>query len=125
MILEHGDPRREEAAVTLTRAAEELRRVVGMVEDLEQVVGLAIALAGEADAEQMLELQKLDHIQQKILGVADFLDGLGERMPREWRVDAKAAASRVLLAELGARLGEARAPAPTGTAAPVETYELF
>jgi len=91
-MIEHGDPRCEEAAVSLARAAGELRKAVGMVEDLEPVVGLAIALAGEADAEQMLELQKLDHIQQKILGVADFLDALGEGMPRDWRIDAKAAA---------------------------------
>jgi hypothetical protein len=117
--------RREEAAVTLARTARELRKAVGMVEDLEQVVCLAIALAGEADAEQMLELQKLDHIQQKILGVADFLDALSETMPSEWRVDAKGASRRVLLAELGARLGDPEAANATPAAAEVDTYELF
>jgi hypothetical protein len=117
--------RGEEAAVALARAARELRRAMGMVDDIEQVVGLAIALAGEAGADQVLELQKLDHIQQKILGVADFLDALSEKMPSEWRVDAKSASRRVLLAELGAKLGDAEAANATPAGGEVETYELF
>ncbi len=115
---------REEAAVTLRRASGELRKAIGMVEDLEQAVGLAIALAGEAGPDQMFELQKLDHLQQKIIGVADFLDALGATMPPEWRVDAKRASRRVLLADLGARLGDATA-AREERAGGVETYELF
>jgi hypothetical protein len=114
---------REEAAVTLRRASGELRKAIGMVEDLEQAVGLAIALAGEAGADQMFELQKLDHLQQKIIGVADFLDALSATMPAEWRVDAKRASRRVLLAELGARLGDAGAKEERGGGP--ETYELF
>jgi hypothetical protein len=115
---------REEAAVTLRRASSELRNAIAMVEELEQAVGLAIALAGEAGAEQMFELQKLDHLQQKIIGVADFLDALSGAMPPEWRVDAKLASRRVLLADLGARLGDARAGNQERVGAP-ETYELF
>jgi hypothetical protein len=115
---------REEAAVTLRRASSELRNAIAMVEELEQAVGLAIALAGEAGAEQMFELQKLDHLQQKIIGVADFLDALSAAMPPDWRVDAKLASRRVLLADLGARLGDASAGKQERASAP-ETYELF
>ena len=115
---------REEAAVTLRRASDELRKAIGMVEDLEQAIGLAIALAGEAGAEQMVELQKLDHLQQKIIGVADFLDAVAAAMPTEWRIDAKRASRRVLLADLGARLGDAKAARPDNAPAQ-ETYELF
>jgi hypothetical protein len=114
---------REEAAVTLRRASSELRKAIGMVEELEQAIGLAIALAGEAGADQMFELQKLDHLQQKIIGVADFLDALSATMPPEWRVDAKHASRRVLLADLGARLGDAGEP--NEGAGGVESYELF
>ena len=115
---------REEAAATLRRTSRELRKAITMIEDLEQVVGLAIALAQEASANQMLELQKLDHLQQKILGVADFLDALGEIMPAEWTVDAKGASRCVLLAELGAKLGDAEVPSEPSLVAP-ENYELF
>lgn len=115
---------REEAAETLRRASSELRKAIGMVEELEQAVGLAIALAGEAGADQMFELQKLDHLQQKIIGVADFLDALSATMPPEWRVDAKRASRRVLLAELAARLGDARASNEEGVGGR-ENYELF
>ncbi len=95
-----------------------------MVEDLEQVVGLALSLAGNGRAEQILELQKLDHIRQKILGVADFLDSLSQTMSPDWLVDAKGAARCVLLAELGARLGDGAVPT-TEAPPPAENFELF
>ena len=114
---------REEAGVALRRTSRELRRAIGMVEELEGVVGRALAAAGGAGAAQMLELQKLDHIQQKILGVADFIDALSGLMSPHWTVDAKGASRCVLLAELGAKLGDPAMPCePVATP---ETYELF
>lgn len=113
------------AAATLMCASSELRNTVAMVEDLENVVGLAIALAGGAGPDQMLELQKLDHISQKILGVADFLEALGEGLPGDWRVDAHTASRRVLLAELGKRLGSpenADPPPPPPVSAECEMF---
>ena len=124
MKLQVQGAHREEAAATLRRSSRELRKTITMVEEMEQIVGLAIALAGEAGSDQMLELQKLDHLQQKILGVADFLDALSEQMPPEWNIDAKGASRCVLLAELGAKLGSPEAPDDTPVTAP-ENYELF
>ena len=115
---------REEAATTLRRTSRELRKAITMIEELEQVVGLAIALAQEASPNQMLELQKLDHLQQKILGVADFLDAVSEMMPPDWTVDAQGASRSVLLAELGARLGDPEASHETPIPVP-EIYEVF
>ena len=114
----------EAAGATLQRTSRELRKTINMVEDLEQVVGLALSLAGDGCAEQMLELQKLDHIQQKILGVADFLDSLSRSMSADWLVDAKSASRCVLLAELGARLGDGAVPA-ADTVGASATCELF
>jgi hypothetical protein len=114
----------EAAGATLQRTSRELRRTISMVEDLEQVVGLALSLAGNGRAEHILELQKLDHIGQKILGVADFLDSLSQTMSSDWLVDAKGAARCVLLAELGARLGDAAIPAAEAPP-PAENFELF
>jgi len=113
------------ASATLFCASGELRNTVAMVEDLENVVGLAISLAGGAGPDQMLELQKLDHISQKILGVADFLEALGEGLPGDWRVDAHKASRRVLLAELGKRLGSpesAEAPSAPPVSAECEMF---
>jgi hypothetical protein len=113
------------AAATLLCASGELRNTMTMVDDLENAVGLAIALAGGAGPDQMLELQKLDHISQKILGVADFLEALGEGLPGDWRVDAHKASRRVLLAELGRRLGSpesVEAPPPTPVSAECEMF---
>lgn len=120
-----ADVERAGAAATLACASGELRNTVAMVEDLENVVGLAIRRAGGAGPDQMLELQKLDHISQKILGVADFLEALGEGLPGDWRVDAREASRRVLLAELGKRLG-APESVEAPTAAPISAEcEMF
>ena len=116
---------REEAAATLQRTSRELRKTVAMVEDLEQVVGLALSLAGDAGSDKIVELQKLDHIQQKILGVADFLDALGRSMPADWLVDAKSASRCVLLAELGARLGDGAVPNEDRALREEDACELF
>ena len=124
MKLQVQGAHREKAAAALRRSSRELRKTITMVEELEQIVGLALALAGDAGSDQMLELQKLDHLQQKILGVADFLDALSEQMPPEWNIDAKGASRCVLLAELGAKLGSPDAPDET-EAVPPEKYELF
>jgi hypothetical protein len=123
MKMEPRDVRREGSGDALRRTSRELRRTIGMVEDLEDVVAHALATAGGAGAEQMLELQKLDHIQQKILGVADFIDALSGLMSPHWMVDAKAASRCVLLAELGAKLGDPETPSEPDLAP--ETYELF
>jgi len=114
---------REEASHALRRTSRELRKTVAMVEDLEGVV--SHAMAGGARAEQMVELQKLDHILQKILGVADFIDALCGLMSPLWTVDAKGASRCVLLAELGAKLGDPQAPSETEPNPEAETYELF
>ena len=123
MKMELRGEHREEAGLALRRTSRELRKTIGMVENLEEVVGHALANAGGAGAEQMLELQKLDHIQQKILGVADFIDALSGLMSPHWTVDARGASRCVLLAELGAKLGDP--DLPSEPAAAPETYELF
>jgi hypothetical protein len=117
------DAYREEAAPAMRRASRELRRTMNMVEDLEHVVAGAIASGGGAHAEQMQELQNLDHIQQKILGVADFIDALSGLMSPQWTVDAKGASRCVLLAELGAKLGDP--DARDGKPVEVADCELF
>ncbi len=123
MKMELRGEHREEVGLALRRTSRELRKAIGMVEDLEDVVGRALAAAGGAGAAQMLELQKLDHIQQKILGVADFIDALSGLMSPHWTVDAKGASRCVLLSELGAKLGDPQTPSEVKT--DPETYELF
>ena len=55
MKLQVQGAHREEAASTLRRSSRELRKTITMVEELEQIVGLALALAGDAGSDQMLE----------------------------------------------------------------------
>ena len=123
MSLEDRGEYREEAGHALRRTSRELRKTVAMVEDLEGVV--SHAMAASARPEHMFELQKLDHILQKILGVADFIDALSGLMSPLWTVDAKGASRCVLLAELGAKLGAPEPPSETRGAPEVEIYELF
>lgn len=113
------------ATATLNCASGELRKTVELVEGLENVVSLALSRSGGAGHDQMLELQKLDHISQKILGVADFLEALSEGLPDDWRVDADKAARRVLLAELGKRLGSPESAEPPAEPPESAECEMF
>ena len=123
MDMEFRREHREEAAHALRRTSRELRKTVAMVEDLEGVV--SHAMEGGARPEHMFELQKLDHILQKILGVADFIDALCGLMSPLWTVDAKGASRCVLLAELGAKLGDPDVSSKAEPDPQAETYELF
>ncbi len=58
----------------------------------------------------MRHIQDLDHIRQKVEGLADFLAALAPLAPGDCLVDASGAARLVTLADLAARLalGDAR-----------------
>jgi hypothetical protein len=106
------------------RASDELRAIARNVEDLEHAVGEATVGASDAECAQMLELQRLDGIRQRIEGVADFLGALSDEPPHEGGIDARAAAGFVRLAAMAARLG-GFAPPADGDGASASAYELF
>ena len=98
MKAENGSGRHEAAATTLFRTSRELRKVMGMVEDLEDVVGQAISQAGEADTNQMLELQKLDHHPAEDHGRRRF-----PRRAGDWDAEGMESRRRGGLAQRAAR----------------------
>lgn len=111
----------------IARTGEVLAEISAVIGELEDVVGQAIGSASSVRELQIEELQKLDHVRQKIAGAAEFLEALSRSAPAEWLVDAQAAARSVPLTALAQRLGGGGAPAthdaPKAPAA--DEYELF
>ena len=114
-------------AGALARTSEVLSEISGVIGDLEDVVGHAIGSAASVRELQIEELQKLDHVRQKIAGAAEFLEALSRLAPMEWLVDSQAAARSVPLTALAQRLGGGAPPTheEIQAAAPADEYELF
>lgn len=114
-------------ATALERAGEVLSEISTVIGDLEEVVGVAIGSAASVRELQIEELQKLDHVRQKIAGTANFLEALSHSVPPEWCVDTQAAAKSVSLTALAYRLGGGTEPAPqsVSSAQLEDEYELF
>ena len=114
-------------AGALARTSEVLSEISSVIGDLEDVVGHAIGSAASVRELQIEELQKLDHVRQKIAGAAEFLEALSRSVPRDWLVDSQAAARAVPLTALAQRLGGGAPPSREAiqAAAPADEYELF
>lgn len=92
-------------ADVLSRAGHELTHIAWFLQHLQILLSPLIIKAAEHDADHMRHMQSLDHIEQKIMGLADFVTALSNLAHEHWQIDPAAAADRVLLADLSARLG--------------------
>ena len=91
-------------ADVLARVAHELNHLSGRIGHVETLVGPLVLTAAPRDADLLRHIQDLDHIRQKVEGLADFLAALALVAPGDCLVDAGGAARLVTLADLAARL---------------------
>ena len=88
----------------LARVAHELNHLSGRIGHVETLVGPLVLIAAPRDADLLRHIQDLDHIRQKVEGLADFLAALALVAPDDCLVDAGGAARLMTLADLAARL---------------------
>ena len=88
----------------LARVAHELNHLSGRIGHVETLVGPLVLSAAPRDADLVRHIQDLDHIRQKVEGLADFLAALALVAPGDCLIDAGGAARLVRLADLAARL---------------------
>ncbi|MGO9674984.1 MAG: hypothetical protein ACLPSF_12600 [Methylocella sp.] len=88
----------------LARVAHELNHLSGRIVHVETLVGPLVLTAAPRDADLVHRIQDLDHIRQKVEGLADFLSALALVAPGDCLVDANGAARLLTLADLAARL---------------------
>lgn len=94
----------EPVAEILGRVSQELD---DLAVDLNRVQGLITPLithAGSAEPSLLREVQGFDHIEQKLICLARFLNALGPLMHGHWALDMTEASSVVTLSELARRL---------------------
>lgn len=95
----------ERLADVLSRMAEELRSVAGLIASAEAHVS-GVGRSAGIDAEVMRDLQNIDMALQTVTGLADFMETLGHGLPAELRVDTATALNVVKLADMRRRLAE-------------------
>jgi CelD/BcsL family acetyltransferase involved in cellulose biosynthesis len=91
-------------ADVLRRVGRELAHLGRVLEQFENLTIPFILEAGRRDVDLLHQVQGVDHIGQTLSGLADFLAALAPAASDRWRVDPRAAAGTVTLAELAARL---------------------
>lgn len=95
----------------LGRTARELNHLSARLLYVEAAVGPLVLDAAPCDPSLVRRIQELDHIRQRVEGLAHFIAALALISPDQCLVDAGAAARLVTLADLAARLTLADASA--------------
>jgi hypothetical protein len=109
-----GAPETVPIGKLLSRVARELRELASQAEGLQSALSPHIAAPGGGALGAALELQALDHMNQTLAGLAQFVGTLSAQAG-DHPVDLRAASGGILLAALGARLrGDERAAAAAG-----------
>jgi hypothetical protein len=101
---EAADPYRP-LPTTLCAVAGEISELAQLSDRLQALISAALLADGSTDPDHIKEFQAIDLLVQSLHGVATFLGALADSTSTEWRVDAAAAASDVLLTDLARRLG--------------------
>lgn len=108
----------------LSQAARELVCLARLLENLQSHILPVLQDAAALDAQVLKQVQSFDHIGQIAHGLGDFLAALAAKTPKPWRVDAAAAATVILLADLSSRLGSSGEEKSSSSGAWGD-YELF
>lgn len=109
----------------LLRTGRELRAVEIELAPIEAFVSDQIHGSSGTSKVPIADLQQLDLIRQKLLGIATFIESLAERSHESWHVDANSASRSLTLHGLALCLtgdGVARSSLAVEDSSP---YELF
>ncbi len=83
----------------------EISALASDADRLQDVIGRLVPEGEQLDTEVIRQAQSIDIIVQRLHGLSDFLATLATDVPMGWRLDARTAANRLLLADLAHRLG--------------------
>ena len=109
----------------LLRACGELRDTEAHLAKFESLVCDLISTAANPDNRSIADLQSVDHIRQTILGVASFLESIGDSCGAGWKIDASKASAAVTLHNLAARLRKGCVVTQNHDQPPDRGYHLF
>jgi len=100
-------PAVEPIAQILARVGRELDALAEQVNHIQTVIGTLVSKAPALESKVLQEIQAVDHIEQKMIGLSQFLTSLGPLMQGHWVLDPREASEVVTLSELARRLRQA------------------
>jgi len=112
----------EPVADVINRVATELRHLAGEVSDLQSTLGDAVRETSVSN-EVLRDLQSIDHIEQKLSCLSEFLSSLTFLLDENSVVDIRKPIQAINLADLSKRLRGLDLSLPSANA--IGDFELF
>jgi hypothetical protein len=97
----------EPIAEILARVGRELDALAEQLNHVQGLIGTLVSKAPAVESGLLQEIQAVDHIEQKMIGLSQFLTSLGPLMQGHWVLDPREASEVVTLSELARRLRKA------------------
>ena len=88
----------------LRRVHHELLALEQAMETLHPLVDLITEKVGWKDPNHLKAMQGIDHMEQMLMGLANFLGRISEEASESWHVDTRDAVSLITLGDLARRL---------------------
>lgn len=104
MPFDHGGDTNESLREVMTRISSELTDVAQLIERLEPLLSNGRSTEFLASPDHMRVMQGIDLAVQKTHGLADFLNGIGERLEPEHLIDITTALNLITLEDMKKRL---------------------
>jgi hypothetical protein len=101
---DHGGDTNEPLREVMTRISTELVDVAQLIERLEPLLSNGRSTEFLASPDHMRVMQGIDLAVQKTHGLADFLNGIGERLEPEHLIDITTALNLITLEDMKRRL---------------------
>ncbi len=102
--LDNGDDTSEPLREVMARISSELIDVAQLIERLEPLLSNGRSTEFLASPDHMRVMQGIDLAVQKTHGLADFLNGIGERLEPEHLIDITTALNLITLEDMKRRL---------------------
>jgi len=118
MPFDHGGDTNEPLREVMTRISSELIDVAQLIERLEPLLSNGRSTEFLASPDHMRVMQGIDLAVQKTHGLADFLNGIGERLEPEHLIDITTALNLITLEDMKRRLMASVHASPSA-----ETYQ--
>jgi len=104
MPFDHGGDTNEPLCEVMARISSELVDVAQLIERLEPLLSNGRSTEFLASPDHMRVMQGIDLAVQKTHGLADFLNGIGERLEPEHVIDITTALNLITLEDMKRRL---------------------
>lgn len=102
--MQEHEAQQEPLRELLNKVSGELLEISSKIEDVQSLLTVLTWKHASHDPNYISSMQRADLISQELAGLSNFMRGLLQGVPTDWRVDAAEARTKVTLSDLARRL---------------------